>query len=78
MRKSLDREYGAGMMKMRILQRAVEDNFDHTGEFLHHLGEKKPDEDTLQNTISASPSCVCLLFVIFCGTFLAMPNYYCH
>ena len=53
-RNSLDNEYGAGLMK--ILQSAAKDISDHTGEFLHALPEKKPDEDTLQKMISASPS----------------------
>ena len=54
-RYSLGIEYGAGLVK--ILQLAAKDDItDHTGKFLHKLREKKPDEDTLQNTISASPS----------------------
>ena len=53
-RKSLDTEYSAGLIK--ILQRAAKDISKHTGKFLHQLQEKKPDEDTLQTMISASPS----------------------
>ena len=53
-RKSLNKVYGAGLMK--ILQSAAEDISDHTGKFLHTLPKKKPDEDTLQKMISASPS----------------------
>ena len=53
-RKSLNKEYGAGLIK--ILQSAAEDISDHTGKFLHALPEKKPDEDTLQKMVSASPS----------------------
>ena len=53
-RKSLNKEYAADLKK--ILQRAAKDISDHTGEFLHQLHEKKPDEDTLQKMISASPS----------------------
>ena len=49
-RKSLDNEYGAGLMK--ILQSTAKDISNHTGA----LPEKKPDEDTLQSMISASPS----------------------
>ena len=41
---------------MKILQSAAEDISDHTGKFLHTLSKKKPDEDTLQKMISASPS----------------------
>ena len=38
------------------LQRAAKDISKDTGKFLHQLQEKKPDEDTLQTMISASPS----------------------
>ena len=52
-RYSLDKEYGAGLIK--IMQCAAEEISDHSGKFLHPLGEKNPDEDTLQNMmISAS------------------------
>ena len=53
-RKSLDKECDAGLAE--ILKRASKDIPDHTGKFLHELHEKKPDEDTLQTMISASPS----------------------
>ena len=53
-RKSVNKEYAAGLKE--ILQRAAEDISDHTGKFLHTLGKMKPDEDTLQKMISASPS----------------------
>ena len=54
LRKSLNKEYVAGLKE--ILQSAAEDISDHTGKFLHTLREKKPDKDTLQKMISASPS----------------------
>ena len=53
-RKSLNKEYAAGLVKM--LKRAAEDISDHTGKFLHQLQENKPDENTLEKMISASPS----------------------
>ena len=53
-RFSLDKDYAAELVE--ILKRAAEDISDHTGKLLHKLHEKKPDEDTLQTMISASPS----------------------
>ena len=53
-RKYLDTEYAADLMK--ILQSAAEDISERTGKFLHELHEKKPEEDTLEKIISASPS----------------------
>ena len=53
-RESLNKEYSAGLKE--ILKRATKDISNHTGKFLHTLKRKKPDENTLQRMISASPS----------------------
>ena len=53
-RNSLDIEFSSSLKD--IIKRAAKDISHHTGEFLHRLEEKKPDEDTLQKMISASPS----------------------
>ena len=54
MEGSLDTKFYNGLKK--IVNDAMKQVSDHTGEYLHNLHEHKPDEDTLQKVIDNVPS----------------------
>ena len=57
MKGSLDTNFYNGLKK--IVNDAMKQVMDHTGEYmhnLHRLGDKKPDEETLQTIIDNVPS----------------------
>jgi hypothetical protein len=54
MKGSLDTNFYNGLKK--IVNNAMNQVSDHTGEYLHNLDEHQPDEDTLQKIIDNVPS----------------------
>jgi hypothetical protein len=54
MKGSLDTDFYNGLKK--IVNNAMKQVSDHTGEYLHNLHEHQPDEDTLQKIINNVPS----------------------
>jgi hypothetical protein len=56
MKGSLDTNFYNGLKK--IVNNAMNQVSDHTGEHLHNLHKHQPDEDTLQKIIDNVPSCL--------------------
>jgi hypothetical protein len=56
MKGRLDTNFYNGLKK--IVNEAMKQVSDHTGEYMHNLHEHQPDEDTLQKIIDNVPSCL--------------------
>jgi len=57
MKGDLDKRYYADLEE--IVNKAMKQVSDRTGEYVHNLREHMPDEDTLQKIIDNVPSCLC-------------------